>query len=191
MRPTKAGTVRHGHAEAVLSAFAAAEHEVAGLRDRIAGRIVVGAFPTATAVVVPRTIARVTAAHPALTIVLYEGPSPSLVKRVRDGRIEVAVIGIGVDLPPYDLDGLRVSAVAVGELQLAVAADQRFAYAVRGWPTRLGMVAAGLGIRGSTAALPIVTASPSRPARTSHSCGGPPPDDASGPALTVPTGEMP
>lgn len=186
VRPTTAGTVLLRHAQAILSAVEAAEHDVAGLRDRIAGRIVVGAFPTAAAVLLPRTIARVTDGHPALKIVLHEGASPSLVNRVRDGRLEVAVVGIGADLPPYDLDGLRVSVVATGELQLAVAADHRFAhrqrvdageltaeswivgerssgadpqfeawptlldpriaYAVRGWPTRLGMVAAGLGI---------------------------------------------
>lgn len=186
VRPTTAGTVLLGHAVAILSAVEAAEHDVAGLRDRIAGRIVVGAFPTAAAVLLPRTIARVTDGHPALKIVLHEGASPSLVNRVRDGRLGVAVVGIGADLPPYDLDGLRVSVVATGELQLAVAADHRFAhrqrvdageltaeswivgersggtdpqfeawptlrdpriaYAVRGWPTRLGMVAAGLGI---------------------------------------------
>lgn len=186
VRPTAAGAVLLRHAATILSAVETAEHEVAGLRDRVAGRVVVGAFPTATAVLLPRAIARVTAAHPALTVVLHEGASPSLVGRVRDGRMEVAVIGVGADLPPYDLDGLRVSVVSSGGLHVAVAAghrlahrervqveelaaerwiigeptngtdpqfqawptllDPRIGYAVRSWPARLGMVAAGLGI---------------------------------------------
>ena len=127
VRPTTAGATLLRHADAIIAAVDAAEHEVAGLRDRVAGRVVVGAFPTAASVLVPRTIARVADAHPLLTVTLHEGSSPSLVKRVRDGRAEVAVIGTGAGLPPYDLDGLSVSVISAGELQLAVPADHRFA----------------------------------------------------------------
>ncbi|WTT88876.1 LysR substrate-binding domain-containing protein [Streptomyces sp. NBC_00485] len=107
--------------------------------------------------------------------------------------MDVAVIGVGPDLPAYDFEGLRRDLLLDGGLLVAVPADHRFAgrgtipvtelrdepwivgkglrddpqfgawptldhpriaYAVREWPTRLGLVATGLGI----AVLPEVAA---------------------------------
>jgi DNA-binding transcriptional LysR family regulator len=55
----------------------AAELEIAGLRDRIAGRLAVGAFPTAAATLVPRAMSRLRRAHPGLTVTLWEAGSPA------------------------------------------------------------------------------------------------------------------
>ena len=49
VRLTAAGEVLVRHAGRVLDGVAAASQELAGLRDRLAGRLVVGGFPTATA----------------------------------------------------------------------------------------------------------------------------------------------
>jgi len=46
--------------------------ELAGLRDRLAGRLVVAGFPAATAALVPRAIARLTAVHPGLAVQLTQ-----------------------------------------------------------------------------------------------------------------------
>lgn len=182
---TPAGFVLARHAVGILAGVEAAEDELAGLRDRLAGLITVGAFPTAAAVLVPRAIARLRTDHPGLVVVLKEGSSPTQLRRLRAGRIDVAVIGVGSGLQPYDLNGLRHEVLVKGDLCLAVPATHRFArrarvpvgelsaeswivgvgaagepqfeawptlrnphvaYAAREWPTRFGLVAAGLGI---------------------------------------------
>jgi len=187
---TPAGSVLARHAAGILAGVEAAEDELAedelaGLRDRLAGRITVGAFPTAAAVLVPRAVARLRTEHPGLVVVLKEGSSPTQLRRLRAGRIDVAVIGVGSGLQLCDLNGLRHDVLVKGDLCLAVPATHRFArrarvpvgelsteswtvgvgaagepqfeawptlrnpqvaYTAREWPTRFGLVAAGLGI---------------------------------------------
>ena len=68
VRPTPAGEVLLRHARKVVAHLEAADLEIAGLRDRLAGRLAVGAYPTAAAVLVPRAIARLRAEHPGLDV---------------------------------------------------------------------------------------------------------------------------
>lgn len=181
---TPAGEVLLRHATRALDSLASAEQELAGLRDRLAGTLAVGGFPTATAVLLPRALARLVGRHPGLDVRLLEGSTPRQLQALRRGRLEVAVLATGDGLPDYDLDGLGLTelrgqlgpGVAVPEshpyaardlLTPADLADQtwivgagdgpefgawpgldspRVAHAVRDWPTRLGLVAAGLGI---------------------------------------------
>lgn len=184
--PTAAGEVLVSHAGTVIDGVTAARQELAGLRDRLAGRLVVGGFPTATATLVPRAVARLLRAHPGLTVQLMESPTPAQLVALRRGRLEVAVVATGAGLPEYDFDGLQVSELRSGRgAGVAVAANHSFAargwvepddladqlwvvgsstgdslefgtwpglsnprvsFAVHDWPTRLGLVAAGLGI---------------------------------------------
>jgi DNA-binding transcriptional LysR family regulator len=185
-RPTPAGDALARHAGKVLDAIAAATQELAGMRDRLAGRLVVAGFPTATAALLPRAIARLTAVHPGLTVQLTQAPTPAQLAAMRRGRIEVAVVATGDGLPDYDLQGLRLTAlpsargagIAVAEshpfaarerIEPGELADQGWVvgsrsgdapefgawpgiaeptitFTARDWPTRLGLVAAGLGI---------------------------------------------
>ncbi|MCW2876810.1 MAG: LysR family transcriptional regulator [Sphaerisporangium sp.] len=186
VRPTQSGEALLRHARHMIAHVEAAELEIAGLRDRIAGRLVVGAYPTAAATLVPRAIARLRKAHPALTVTLWEAGSPGQLRRLRAGRIEVAVVAIGEGLPDYDFTGLRIEVVRTGRgLGVAVSEDHplasreevhvddlaqeawivgvgregdpqfgawptleapRVAHEASGWQTRLGLVAAGLGV---------------------------------------------
>ncbi|MEU6132949.1 LysR family transcriptional regulator [Saccharopolyspora sp. NPDC047091] len=186
VRPTPAGEVLLRHARKVVAHLEAADLEIAGLRDRLAGRLAVGAYPTAAAVLVPRAIARLRAEHPGLDVDLREAGSPALLRRIRARRIEVAAIAVGDGLPDYDLDGLRTEPLEPGPgLGVAVSAGHPFAardqvdvaeladqvwiagtgeegapqfgawptldratigHTAASWQTRLGMVAAGLGI---------------------------------------------
>ncbi|MFE7114748.1 LysR family transcriptional regulator [Streptomyces sp. NPDC057654] len=186
VRPTPSGEALLRHARHMLAHVEAAGLEIAGLRDRIAGRLAVGAYPTAAAALVPRAIARLHTAHPALTVSLWEAGSPAQLRRLRAGRIEVAVAAVGEGLPDYDFTGLRVEVLRTGRgLGVAVAEDHplasreevhvddlareawivgaghegdpqfgawptlqapRVAHEARGWQTRLGLVAAGLGV---------------------------------------------
>ncbi|MCP2094648.1 MULTISPECIES: LysR family transcriptional regulator [Actinosynnema] len=186
VRPTPAGEALLGHARRVVAHVEAAELEIAGLRDRLAGRLVVGAYPTAAAALAPGAVARLRTAHPALVVSLGEAGSPALLRRLRAGRLEVAVIAVGDGLPDYDLTGLVVEQVpGRSGMGVAVADDHPFAgqaevdvaqladqvwvvgagkegepqfgawptlvdpvvgHEARSWPTRFGLVAAGLGI---------------------------------------------
>ncbi|TDB77094.1 LysR family transcriptional regulator, partial [Actinomadura sp. KC216] len=182
---TPAGQVLVRRATEILADLAATELELAGLRDRLAGRLTVGAYPTAAMALVPRAIARVASGHPGLAVILDETSTPALLRRLRAGRLEVAVIGVGHGLPDYDLSGLRQTTILQGDLFVAVPDSHRFAghatvtvadlaqeqwiagdgasgdpqfgawptlsspriaRTARSWSTRLGLVAAGLGI---------------------------------------------
>ncbi|MEW2164743.1 LysR family transcriptional regulator [Streptomyces sp. NPDC007084] len=182
---TPAGQVLVRRATEILADLAATELELAGLRDRLAGRLAVGSYPTAAMALVPRAMAQVTSGHPGLAVVLEEASTPALLRRLRTGRLDVAVIGVGHGLPDYDLGELRQAALLRGELLVVVPdthrfadqdrvtvadlaheqwivgdgaagepqfgawptlTDPRIAHTARGWPTRLGLVAAGLGL---------------------------------------------
>lgn len=186
VRPTAAGEVLIRHAGAVLDGIAAATSELAGLSDRLEGRLAVGAFPTAAASLVPAAIARLIRANPGLRVRLIEAPTPAQLHALRRRRLEVAVLATGEGLPEYDVDGLQLTplpgtrgaGVAVADshrfagrewVQAEELRDQdwivgphaadapefgawpgldapRIAFTARNWPTRLGLVAAGLGI---------------------------------------------
>lgn len=186
VRPTAAGEVLIRHAGAVLDRIAAATNELAGLSDRLEGRLAVGAFPTAAASLVPTAVARLIRTNPGLRVRLIEAPTPAQLLALRRRRLEVAVLATGEGLPDYDVDGLQLTplpgtqgaGVAVADshrfagrewVQPEELSDQdwivgpnaadapefgvwpgidtpRIAFTVRNWPTRLGLVAAGLGI---------------------------------------------
>jgi DNA-binding transcriptional LysR family regulator len=184
--PTAAGEVLIRHAGRVLDDVTAAGQELAGLQDRLAGRLVVGAFPTAAADLLPRAIARLRATHPGVRVQLTEASTPSQLQALRRGRLEVAVLATGEALPSYDVSGLQLTelrssrgaGVAVADTHPFAARDSvtpdelvdqpwiigarvgdapefgawpgiahpYVAFTVRNWQTRLGLVAAGLGI---------------------------------------------
>lgn len=185
VRVSPAGAVVVEHAGRLLAGVEALRQDLASLDDRLAGRIKLGAFPAATAVLVPWALARLRADHPRLDVALAEGATPALLRQLRARRLGVAVIGVGAGLPDYDLAGLDQEIVFAGGLCVAVPADHRLAgtgtvpvaelagetwiagegvggdpqfrawptladpvigHAVRGWPARLGLVAAGLGL---------------------------------------------
>ncbi|MEV5844797.1 LysR family transcriptional regulator [Streptomyces sp. NPDC051985] len=191
--PSPAGMILARRATTALNEIDAVGTDLAGLRDHVTGRVAIAAFPSAAAVLVPRTLARLGNDHPGLIVEFGEASSPTQLRQLRAHRIDIAVIGMGPDLPAYDVEGLRRDLLLDGGLLLAVPAGHRFAgrgtipvtelrgepwivgkglrddpqfgawptldhpriaYAARAWPTRLGLVAAGLGI----AVLPEVAA---------------------------------
>jgi DNA-binding transcriptional LysR family regulator len=192
---TPAGRVVVRRATEILADLAATEVELAGLRDRLAGRLTIGAYPAAAMALVPRAMAQITSGHPGLAVVLAEASTPALLRRLRAGRLDVAVIGVGHGLPDYDLSELRQTTVLHGRLMVAVSdthrladragitvadlaqeqwiagagapgepqfgawptlRDPHIAHTSRSWSTRLGLVAAGLGV--------TVIPGPARPA---------------------------
>ena len=183
--PSPAGKMLARRAATALNEIDAVGADLAGLQDHLTGRVAIAAFPSAAAVLVPRALARLRDDHPGLIVEFGEASSPTQLRQLRAHRIDVAVIGVGPDLPSYDFEGLSRDLLLDGSLLLAVPAGHRFAgrgtvpvtelkdeawivgkglrddpqfgawptldhpriaYAAREWPTRLGLVAAGLGI---------------------------------------------
>jgi DNA-binding transcriptional LysR family regulator len=128
VRPTAAGEVLVRHAGRVLEHVAAATQELEGMHNRLAGRLVVGGYPTAMAHLIPRAVARLLTAHPGVQVQLIESSTPSQLTALRRGRLEVAVLATGQGLPDYDLDGLDLTEVRGGRgIGVAVAEGHPFA----------------------------------------------------------------
>ncbi|MCP2264093.1 LysR family transcriptional regulator [Promicromonospora thailandica] len=127
--PTPAGERVARRAAAALAEIDAVPTDLARLADRLAGRVVLGAFPTATWVLVPCAVGVLRQRHPGLTVDLREASTPAQLRQLRAGRLDVAVVAVGADLPAYDLDGLRTDHLVDGRSLLAVARGHRFA----GW----------------------------------------------------------
>lgn len=125
---TTAGAVLVRRAAAVLAEVDATEQELAGLGEQLTGVVRLGAFPAATAVLVPRAVARLRGEHPALEVAVTEASSPTQLRRLRVRRLDVALIGVGAGLGPYDFTALRYQLVLQGALRVAVSTAHRYAH---------------------------------------------------------------
>ena len=128
VRVSAAGAIVVEHAGRILASVDALQQDLAVLGDRLAGRVKLGVFPSAMAVLAPRAVARLRSEHPGLQVSLSEGATPSLLRQLR-ARLAVAVIGVGAGLPGYDLDGLTQQVVLAGHLRVAVPRGHRLAEA--------------------------------------------------------------
>ena len=106
------------HAEAMVGRLATARRDLDALRGLGAGRLRVGAFPTALAALVPRALAAFRHAHPGVALALAEGRTPALLERLRAGDTDVAVVsappGQPLDAARFDLHHLLDEHLLIG-----------------------------------------------------------------------------
>jgi len=115
---TEAGRVFGDYATRAVATLAAGRQALAELNGLQQGSLVVGASTTPGTYVLPALIARFRDTYPGITVALRIANSRIVEERVRDGDVDVAVIG-GHMLGP----GERcVAAGIVDELQLIVGA---------------------------------------------------------------------
>jgi DNA-binding transcriptional LysR family regulator len=126
VRPTARGEVLIRHAKSILERVDSALLELEELGEPLSERLVLGAFPTALAALVPRALAKVRAEHPALEVRISEGGTEAHLRRLRAGRTAIAVIAVGFGLD-YDLRDLKVDLLLHGTPRLIVSAQHRFA----------------------------------------------------------------
>ncbi|MEU4519837.1 LysR family transcriptional regulator [Amycolatopsis sp. NPDC024027] len=128
VRLTTAGTVVLRRAIAVLDEIDAAGRELAGL-PADAGTVRLGWFPSAGAVLVPRAVAELRRTHPAVTVFTREGTTPVLVRALRAGTVDLAVLGSVPPFRPPDAEtpALRLETLAERSLRLAVPAGHPLA----------------------------------------------------------------
>jgi DNA-binding transcriptional LysR family regulator len=128
VRLTPEATRLLARARVVLAELDAASRELSGT-PLAGGPVRLGAFPSALAWLVPTALRAVSAEHPVMRVSVREGTTPSLVRAVRSGTIDLAVLALS---PPFrPLDGewppLRSETLAERELLLAVGPGHRFA----------------------------------------------------------------
>jgi DNA-binding transcriptional LysR family regulator len=96
-RLTAAGRVVLRRAAVVLDQIDAAARELSGLPAQ-AGTVQVGWFPSAGGVLVPRALAALRRTDPAITVVTREGSTPALVRALRAGSLDLALLA---SAPPF------------------------------------------------------------------------------------------
>ena len=122
---TTAGRAFLPAARQCLDAADRARAEVAAATGEVRGRLAVGVIPTVAAIDVPEALSRFHQEHPHVRIGLLSGTSDALVRRVRDGRLDVAFLGLPADATVGDVGGQvlatdRHVAVVAGDHPLAM-----------------------------------------------------------------------
>jgi DNA-binding transcriptional LysR family regulator len=100
VRLTPAGELLVEHADAILGRLATAESQLEALAELDAGRLRLGAFPTASATLTALAIAAFTDAHPGVELRLVEGRSNETLPMLAAGELDLAVVSdAGADVP--------------------------------------------------------------------------------------------
>jgi DNA-binding transcriptional LysR family regulator len=92
VRLNPAGHALHRHAVDVLERSARAEQELAAIHAGHGGTIRVGAFSTANVSLVPAALRAFRQARPDVEVIPIEGRSSTLMRRLMDGAIDLAVV---------------------------------------------------------------------------------------------------
>jgi DNA-binding transcriptional LysR family regulator len=116
---TEAGRVFEDYATRVVATLAAGKQAIAELEGLKRGSLVVGASTTPGTYVLPARIAAFREQYPGIAVALRIGNSRAVEERVRDGDVDLAVIG-GHVLGPTER---CVAAGIVDQLELIVPAD--------------------------------------------------------------------
>ena len=128
---TPAAHILVGHTDALLARLDAAEADLAALRDQIAGRVALAAFPSAAASLVPAAWAALADSAPQVRLDLTEMEPEESLPAVLRNETDVAVAH-EYDLLPRPLDPLFERRDLLDDpVVLAIPADS----ALR-WPTR-------------------------------------------------------
>ena len=109
---TAVGEVVFDHARAVLSAVEALRHAVDEMNGLVRGRLVVGMVTACTIAPLFAALASFHRAHPGVQISLVEDDSVTLVECVREGAVDLALIG-AAERAPEGLDGQLVISEAI------------------------------------------------------------------------------
>jgi DNA-binding transcriptional LysR family regulator len=129
VRPTAAGRLVARRAAAVLDQLEAGARELAGLPD---GRATVrlGWFATAGAVLLPGALAALARSHPGIAVVSREGFTATLVRGLRAGTLDLAVLAQAPPWHPPDAEAppLETSVLSEGPLRVGLPAGDPLAH---------------------------------------------------------------
>lgn len=128
VRLTQAGHLVVRRAAVVLDQIDATARELAGLPDEH-GTVRLGWFATAGAVLVPRALTALRRTHPAITVITREGSTPALVRALRAGTVDLAVLASAPPFRPPDTETppFQLQTLAERSLRVAVPAGHPLA----------------------------------------------------------------
>ncbi|GAB3399012.1 LysR family transcriptional regulator [Amycolatopsis echigonensis] len=120
VRLTPAGQLVVRRAAAAVDQVDAAARELAGLPDDRA-TVRLGWFASAGAVLVPRALAALGRTHPGITVLSREGSTPALVRSVRAGTLDLALIASAPPFRPPDTESPALVLQTLTERSLRIA----------------------------------------------------------------------
>jgi DNA-binding transcriptional LysR family regulator len=128
VRLTAAGEVLHRHAEAALGALMTARREADAVRAGVGGRLRIGAFATADAVLVPTAVAALRRVAPDVRTTVTEALTHELIVALGAGSLDVALVS---DYPSGQVPakGVELEHVCDDPLLVALPAGHRLAAA--------------------------------------------------------------
>lgn len=100
VRVTEAGEAFLVHARTALRAADQAKEDAAAVGGAVIGTLRVGVIPTVTAIDLPAALVAFRAAHPHARVELRMGNSDELVTALRQGALDVALLGLRAGLTP-------------------------------------------------------------------------------------------
>jgi DNA-binding transcriptional LysR family regulator len=120
VRLTAAGRIVLRRAAAVIDQIDATARELAGVPDEPA-TVRLGWFTSAGAVLVPRALAALHRTHPAITVTTREGSTPALVRALRAGTLDLALLASAPPFRPPDTETPALRLRTLTERGLCVA----------------------------------------------------------------------
>ncbi|MEU5269771.1 LysR family transcriptional regulator [Streptomyces hygroscopicus] len=130
VRLTPAGLTLLRHAHTILASLAAAERELTGTVPRTEV-VRLGAVQSAGSVTLPAALARLAAADPQITVTTREGTTPALIRALRAGSLDLAVLTSRPPHRPFDSESPRLHLETVADVELVVAASSTGDFAGR------------------------------------------------------------
>ncbi|MGW5480303.1 LysR family transcriptional regulator [Streptomyces sp. NPDC004008] len=119
-RLTAAGRVVMRRATVVLDEIDATARELSGLSGQ-AGTVRLGWFPSAGAVLLPRALASLRRTDPGLQVVGREGSTPALVRALRAGSLDLALLASTPPFRPPDAESPPLALQTLTERALCLA----------------------------------------------------------------------
>jgi DNA-binding transcriptional LysR family regulator len=132
VRLTPAGEVLLVEGRRVLEQAARARRAAIGTRDHVDDRLRIGHLPDAVPSALPRALERFATTTPGGEVVLETCPSLELIERVRDRRLDAAVVCL-----PAPVGGLRVTPLGDEEVLVALSRSHPAARAPAVTPLQL------------------------------------------------------
>ncbi|MGW0168667.1 LysR family transcriptional regulator [Streptomyces sp. NPDC003343] len=120
VRLTAAGRVVLRRATIVLDEIEATARELSGLPGQ-AGTVRLGWFPSAGAVLLPRALTSLRASDPGLYVAGREGRTPALVRALRAGSLDLALLASAPPFRPPDTESPPLSLQTLTERALCLA----------------------------------------------------------------------
>ncbi|MFF1922872.1 LysR family transcriptional regulator [Streptomyces sp. NPDC058221] len=130
VRLTPAGLTLLRYGRTILDSVAAAERDIAGTLPQTEP-VRLGVFLSAGALILPAALTKLAAAAPQVTVTTSEGTTPGLIRSLRAGSIDLAVLTSRPPHRPTDGESPRLYTEAVADTELAVAVSTTGVFAGR------------------------------------------------------------